>query len=134
MTSSSIKHANSLKIMNFESQKLHLCHSCGPEDSITIQTSHINGITFLTNKQFSDISIELNFMLMVACGKILGSLPSLPFFLNIFSVGKGTDVAGEVVEVGPGVKSLKAGDKVVATINHAVRTHSYSFGFKLPFN
>ncbi|KAG2672588.1 hypothetical protein I3760_13G048700 [Carya illinoinensis] len=31
----------------------------------------------------------------------------------------GTDVAGEVVEVGPGVKSFKAGDKVVAMLNHA---------------
>jgi NADPH:quinone reductase-like Zn-dependent oxidoreductase len=30
-----------------------------------------------------------------------------------------TDVAGEVVEVGPGVKSFKAGDKVVAVLSHA---------------
>jgi NADPH:quinone reductase-like Zn-dependent oxidoreductase len=31
-------------------------------------------------------------------------------------------VAGEVVEVGPGVKSFKAGDKVVAALSHAVST------------
>ncbi|KAK9992951.1 hypothetical protein SO802_022654 [Lithocarpus litseifolius] len=31
----------------------------------------------------------------------------------------GIDVAGEVVEVGPGVKSFKAGDKVVAAIRPA---------------
>jgi NADPH:quinone reductase-like Zn-dependent oxidoreductase len=42
-------------------------------------------------------------------------------------VGKGTDVAGEVVEVGPGVKNFKAGDKVVACLGHAVSTHFYSF-------
>ena len=41
-------------------------------------------------------------------------------------------MAGEVVEVGPGVKSFKAGDKVVAVISHAVRIHSYSFGFIFP--
>jgi len=31
----------------------------------------------------------------------------------------GTDVAGEVIEVGPGVKKFKAGDKVVSTFSHA---------------
>ena len=36
--------------MNFESQNIHLCHSCGADDSITIQTSYINGIDFLTNE------------------------------------------------------------------------------------
>ncbi|KAK9992955.1 hypothetical protein SO802_022658 [Lithocarpus litseifolius] len=34
-------------------------------------------------------------------------------------IPEGTDVAGEVVEVGPGVKSFKVGDKVVAVISHA---------------
>ena len=84
---------------------------------------------------FGDISIELNFLLMVVCCKFLGrEVFQLRLLLIIFSVGKGTDVAGEVVEVGSGVKSFKAGDKVVATIYHSVRTHSYSFGFMLPFN
>ncbi|KAF6176805.1 hypothetical protein GIB67_010938 [Kingdonia uniflora] len=32
---------------------------------------------------------------------------------------RGTDVAGEVVGVGPGVKNLKLGDKVVAMLTHA---------------
>ena len=43
-------------------------------------------------------------------------------------------MAGEVVQVGPVVKSFKAGDKVVAVLSYAVRTHSYSFSFILPFN
>ena len=34
--------------------------------------------------------------------------------------GIATDVAGEVVEVGPEVKNLKAGDKVVAFLNPLV--------------
>jgi threonine dehydrogenase-like Zn-dependent dehydrogenase len=44
--------------------------------------------------------------------------------MKIFFVGTGTDVAGEVVEVGSGVKNFKAGDKVVAMLNFAVK---YSF-------
>ena len=35
-------------------------------------------------------------------------------------VGTGTDIAGEVVEVGSGVKNFKAGDKVVAMLSHFV--------------
>ncbi|XP_021655311.1 chloroplast envelope quinone oxidoreductase homolog isoform X2 [Hevea brasiliensis] len=31
----------------------------------------------------------------------------------------GTDVAGEVLEVGPGVKNFKTGDKIVAMLSHA---------------
>lgn len=32
----------------------------------------------------------------------------------------GTDVAGEVVDVAPGVKDFKIGDKVVAVLSHLV--------------
>ncbi|XP_030933179.1 chloroplast envelope quinone oxidoreductase homolog [Quercus lobata] len=42
-----------------------------------------------------------------------------PFMPRKFPHIPGTDVAGEVVEVGPGVKSFKAGDKVVAVISHS---------------
>jgi len=42
-----------------------------------------------------------------------------PFAPRKFPHISGTDVAGEVVEVGPGVKSFKAGDKVVAALSHA---------------
>ncbi|XP_062174383.1 chloroplast envelope quinone oxidoreductase homolog [Alnus glutinosa] len=41
-----------------------------------------------------------------------------PFLPRKFPHIPGTDVAGEVVEVGPGVKSFKAGDKVVAALGH----------------
>ena len=34
--------------------------------------------------------------------------------------GAGTDVAGEIVDVGQGVNKFKAGDKVLATVSHAV--------------
>ncbi|XP_021655309.1 chloroplast envelope quinone oxidoreductase homolog isoform X1 [Hevea brasiliensis] len=36
----------------------------------------------------------------------------------------GTDVAGEVLEVGPGVKNFKTGDKIVAMLSHASVTVS----------
>ncbi|KAE8037855.1 hypothetical protein FH972_010410 [Carpinus fangiana] len=42
-----------------------------------------------------------------------------PFVPRKFPHIPGTDVAGEVVEVGPGVKSFKAGDKVVAALSQA---------------
>jgi NADPH:quinone reductase-like Zn-dependent oxidoreductase len=41
--------------------------------------------------------------------------------MKIFFVGAGTDVAGEVADVGSGVKNFKAGDKVVAMLNFAVK-------------
>lgn len=40
-----------------------------------------------------------------------------PFLPRKFPFVPATDVAGEVVHVGPGVKSFKAGDKVVAVLN-----------------
>lgn len=40
-----------------------------------------------------------------------------PFLPSRFPNIPGTDVAGEVVKVGPGVKNFKAGDKVVAMVN-----------------
>lgn len=43
-----------------------------------------------------------------------------------FFVGAGIDAAGEVFEVGSGVKNFKAGDKVVAVL--FVSCHSYSSG------
>lgn len=41
--------------------------------------------------------------------------------------GTVSDVAGEIVEVGPAVKSFKAGDKVVAMLNPFVSTISSFF-------
>lgn len=46
--------------------------------------------------------------------------------------GTATDVAGEVVEVGPGVQDFKAGEKVVAYLNHLVNVTPFillSFSF-----
>ncbi|XP_068323964.1 chloroplast envelope quinone oxidoreductase homolog [Pyrus communis] len=40
-----------------------------------------------------------------------------PFLPSRFPNIPGTDVVGEVVKVGPGVKNFKAGDKVVAMVN-----------------
>ena len=40
--------------------------------------------------------------------------------------GPVTDVAGEIIEVGQGVKNFKAGDKVVALLSHLVSTQSQS--------
>ncbi|XP_062077690.1 chloroplast envelope quinone oxidoreductase homolog [Humulus lupulus] len=42
-----------------------------------------------------------------------------PIFPRKFPHIPGTDVAGEIVEVGHGVTKFKAGDKVVATLSHA---------------
>ena len=44
-------------------------------------------------------------------------------------VTTGTDVAGEVVEVGPGVTNFKTGDKVVAILSHLVSAHSIFWCF-----
>ncbi|KAJ6423973.1 hypothetical protein OIU84_024866 [Salix udensis] len=41
-----------------------------------------------------------------------------PFLPRRFPYIPGTDVAGEVVEVGPGVTNFKTGDKVVAILSH----------------
>ena len=46
--------------------------------------------------------------------------------LKIFFVGTGTDVAGELVAVGSGVKNVKPGDKVIAMLGFAVKS-SYLF-------
>ena len=46
--------------------------------------------------------------------------------MKIFFVGTGTDVAGEVVDVGSGVKNVKPGDKVIAMLGFAVKS-SYLF-------
>ncbi|EOX93814.1 Oxidoreductase, zinc-binding dehydrogenase family protein [Theobroma cacao] len=42
-----------------------------------------------------------------------------PFLPRKFPYIPGTDVAGEVIKVGPGVKNYNAGDKVVAMLSHA---------------
>uniref|UniRef100_A0A6N2NJJ5 Alcohol dehydrogenase-like N-terminal domain-containing protein n=1 Tax=Salix viminalis TaxID=40686 RepID=A0A6N2NJJ5_SALVM len=44
-----------------------------------------------------------------------------PFLPRRFPYIPGTDVAGEVVEVGPGVTNFKTGDKVVAILSHLWR-------------
>jgi threonine dehydrogenase-like Zn-dependent dehydrogenase len=49
-------------------------------------------------------------------------------------VATGTDVAGEVVEVGPGVTNFKTGDKVVAVLTHClVSAHSIFWCFLFPY-
>ena len=46
--------------------------------------------------------------------------------IKIFFVGTGTDIGGEVVDVGSEVKNVKPGDKVIAMLGFAVRS-SYLF-------
>ncbi|KAF3435926.1 hypothetical protein FNV43_RR23018 [Rhamnella rubrinervis] len=41
-----------------------------------------------------------------------------PFLPSKFPYVPGTDVAGEIIEIGQGVKDFKAGDKVVAHLSH----------------
>ncbi|MBA0578666.1 hypothetical protein Gorai_020941, partial [Gossypium raimondii] len=41
-----------------------------------------------------------------------------PFLPRKFPCIPASDVAGEVVKVGPGVTNFKAGDKVVAALHH----------------
>lgn len=48
-----------------------------------------------------------------------------------FLVGTASDVAGEVIEVGPGVKNFKVGEKIVAMTNPRVIYCIYSFGLFL---
>ena len=48
------------------------------------------------------------------------------YLLKIVFFETGTDVAGEVVQVGSGVKNVKAGDKVVAMLSFVVK-FSYLF-------
>ncbi|OVA11840.1 Alcohol dehydrogenase superfamily [Macleaya cordata] len=46
-----------------------------------------------------------------------------PLLPRKFPCVPATDVAGEVIEVGPGVNNFEAGDKVVALLNHAVSAY-----------
>ena len=46
--------------------------------------------------------------------------------LKIFFVGTGTDIGGDVVDVGSEVKNVKPGDKVIAMLGFAVKS-SYLF-------
>ena len=42
------------------------------------------------------------------------------FQIHSLFFASGTDVAGEIVEIGPQVKDFKVGDKVLAKLNHQV--------------
>ena len=46
--------------------------------------------------------------------------------IKIFFVGTGTDIGGDVVDVGSEVKNVKPGDKVIAMLGFAVKS-SYLF-------
>lgn len=48
--------------------------------------------------------------------------------MNFFLVGTASDVSGEVIEVGQGVKNFKVGNKIVAMTNPRVIFCIYGFG------
>jgi hypothetical protein len=58
---------------------------------------------------------------------------SVHFLAEETFVATGADVAGEVVEVGPGVTNFKTGDKVVAILSHIVSAHSIFWCFLFPY-
>jgi Zn-dependent alcohol dehydrogenase len=59
---------------------------------------------------------------------------SVHFLAEETFVATGTDVAGEVVEVGPGVTNFKTGDKVVTILTHClVSAHLIFWCFSFPY-
>jgi hypothetical protein len=66
--------------------------------------------------------LKLNFSYNVVCHLSLPNHLHLSFILCISNHlhSAGTDVAGEIVEVGQGVQKFKTGEKVVSMVNPAV--------------